>query len=145
MEWLISAIITVFVVLLGIFLMLKKLGNDIGEAFTGFIDNFNKSMTDPTVKKAFSIIGSQGGNTKAQGVIKDKIAKGYIQKNYGTLKILADKVLGIDVDEMIEDYGAENVLSAVQSLTGQLGIEGGIPQGLGIPMGNTKEKVWYEQ
>lgn len=149
-EWLVIPILTVFLTLLGVFLLLRKLGGDIAAAFTGFITAFKENALDPNVSKAFSLMGTLGGNTKAQNALKDRLAKGYIEKNYGGLKLLADKVLGIDVDEIIEDYGAENVLGAVQSLTQQLGVNGGgLPPGLGLGTAPenpaTQQKKWYER
>jgi len=90
--------------------------DDVG---TNFIKGLEETIS-PTVKKGFSLAGKLGGDTKAIGNIQAKMATGFINKNYGTLKMVAQEVLGIDVDDMIETYGAANVIKAVQGLGGLL-------------------------
>jgi len=84
-----------------------------------------------------SIIGKQGGDAKAQNAIKDRVAKAFISKNYGLLKIGAEKLLGIDVDDLIDEYGAENIMTALQDLAPKLGWD--LSKGLG--QGLNKSKV----
>ena len=101
-------------------IILRKFGNSIIENIG---QGLNTVMGSENVKRAMSIIGKQGGNAKAVNAIKDKMAKGFINKNYGLIKIVAERLGGIDVDELIDDYGAENILSAVQQLAPQLGFD----------------------
>lgn len=98
----------------------RKFGNAIIENIG---EGINTLLGEEPVKRAMSIIGKKGGDTKAVNAIKNKLAKGTIQQNYGMLKMLGEKFLGVDVDEMIDEYGAENILTAVSQLAPKLGID----------------------
>jgi len=102
------------------FFIIKKFGNAIVKNIG---EGLNELLGTEVVKRGMSIIGKQGGDTKAVNAIKNKLAKGAINKNYGMIKILAEQVVGIDVDELIEEYGAENILTAVSQLGPKLGID----------------------
>jgi len=79
-----------------------------------------------------SIIGKKGGDAKAQNAIKSRVAKAFIDKNYGVMKIAAEKFLGLDVDELIDDYGAENIIGALREFLPQLGID--LTKGFELPL-----------
>lgn len=83
----------------------------------------NEVFGKTTVKRAMSIVGKQGGDTKAVNAITNKIAKGFINQNYGLIKIAAEKIGGVNFDELVDDYGAENILVAVQKIAPSLGID----------------------
>jgi len=114
-EWLISALLSfVLTLIFGIF-ALYKLKGFMAQAIGDVADNFIEGLA-PTMKKGFSLAGSLGGDAKSVKSIQNKVAKGFINENYGGLKMLAEKMVGIDVDELIEDYGAANVIKAIQGL-----------------------------
>lgn len=130
MEWLYAALLSAALTLIGLFLLLKKLGNDIGNAFSLFGEIFEK----PTVSRAMSIIGQKGGDSKSQREIQNKIAASFINKNYGLIKMLGEQMIGIDVDGLIEEYGAINILKAIREIAPQLGINiNDLTSGLKIP------------
>ncbi|MFX1476238.1 MAG: hypothetical protein ACFFCO_12285 [Promethearchaeota archaeon] len=79
----------------------------------------------PTVKKGFSMAGSLGGEAKAAKELQNRMAKGFIDTNFGELKMLAEQVLGIDVEDLMDQYGAPTVLKAVQGFLPMLQGKGG--------------------
>lgn len=86
---------------------------------TVFSDIFEK----PTVKKAFGIIGSQGGEARADKAVVDKIAIDVLNsEKFAGLKMAASAI-GLDIDSYIEEHGARATLQALQSLGGLLGID----------------------
>ena len=99
-------------------------------------------------------MGSLGGDAKAIKGAEDKMAKEFINKNYGLIKIAADKFLGVDVDEILEDYGAANVMSALVNFGNKMGVDinsilanpeqlmEGLGKGLNPAQGGKKQ--WYE-
>lgn len=127
-EYLVIPLVTSAITLGGMLLLLKKFGRDVSEA----LQNVFTTLSGENVKRAMTIIGKQGGDTKAQNAIKSRVAKAFINKNYGVYKIAAEKLIGLDVDELIEDYGAENIISALKDFLPSLGIDitKGLPLGL---------------
>ena len=122
----------------------RKLGGQI----SGALDSFIEKVVNPQTKRAFTHLASMGGDAKAVKEIQGKLAKGAINKNYGLLKIAAEKFLGIDVDDLIEEYGAPNILQAIQgmgldlsSFTGN-GLEG---LNIGLAKGNTGENPYLRR
>lgn len=124
MEWLYSGILSTVLTSIIMLLLLRKLGKDLSEGIGGFIESINEMFAQPMVKRAMSFIGRKGGDALSQKNLANKVASGYIKKNYGALKMLGEQVLGIDVDDMIEEYGAENILAVVQKYAPQLGLMG---------------------
>lgn len=96
---------------------LQGVMDSLGEVFEGI-------FTQPTVKKAFSIIGSQGGQAKAEAGLVDDIAKDVLNgPQFAAIKMGASSLLGIDVDGYIEEKGAMQTLGAMQQIAGMLGID----------------------
>jgi len=113
----IGSLISLVVVQIIVF---RKFGN----AFVQNIgDGINQLFGKETVKRAMTIVGKQGGDTKAVNAIKGQLAKGFIDKNYGMVKMVAQEVAGVDVDGMMGKYGAENILVAVRQFAPALGID----------------------
>lgn len=107
-----------------------QLGQEMSGGINQFVEDLNENLSGPMISKAMGIIGKQGGDRKSINAIKEKVTKGYIDKNLGVFKIIADKVAGIDVDELVEDYGAENILAAI----GELGPSIGLNIGKGVDL-----------
>lgn len=123
MEYFIITWVSIALLFFWQLFLLKRLGNEISVGINGFTESFNQIFEKDTVKRAMSIVGKMGGDTKSVNAIKNTMAKGFIEQNYGLIKMVADQVLGIDADEMIERYGAENILTAIQQLAPKLGID----------------------
>lgn len=88
----------------------------IGEAFEGI-------LTDPTVSKAFSIIGSQGGNAKSQNSAVDSMANDILDgPQFAAIKMGAE-AMGLDISEYIEKHGAVNTLQAAKQLGSLVGVD----------------------
>ena len=139
-EWLYSAILSLILTSVVGLLAYRKVKSEIwntiqefGEQFATQLGEAFKEQLTPTVSKAFGIIGSQGGEAKAVKHLQGKLATSFIDNNYGELKMLAETVLGIDIDEMIQDYGAPTVIKTIQSFLPLLkgsGNSGGFLDGL---------------
>lgn len=133
------------------FLLLRKFGNSL---ILNIAEGLKEIFEKPTVKRGFALMGSLGGDARAQKNIEATLAKGFIDKNYGLIKMMGEKVLGLDVDDLIEEYGPENIIGAMQNLLPKLGIN---PQdllkqgakGLNNPFSfsttGNPGKAWYEQ
>lgn len=89
----------------------------LGEVFEGIFEK-------PIVKKGMSIIGSQGGQAKAERGLVERIATDALNgPQFAAIKMGAKSVLGIDVDQYVEENGAMNTLAAVKQIAGALGID----------------------
>ncbi|GAI26120.1 unnamed protein product, partial [marine sediment metagenome] len=72
------------------------------------------------VKKAFGIIGSQGGQVTAERGLTNKIAMDVLNgPKFGGLKLAASAV-GIDLDSYIQEHGAINTMNSISSLAGMI-------------------------
>ena len=118
-----TASLTTVMVCTCLIIVLKVFGSQLAGELTGFSEDLNELLGSEGVKRAMSIIGGKGGDSRSQKIIKNKLAEGFIEKNYGLLKMAGEQILGIDVDDMIEQYGAENVIQAITSISGSLGID----------------------
>lgn len=84
---------------------------------------FGEIFEKPTVKKAFSILGKQSGETRHNKAITDQIAVDVLNgPKFSGLKLVA-KGLGMDVDEYIEEHGATDTIAGIMSLAQMLGID----------------------
>lgn len=120
--WLLSAIVSSLLTS-GIFiLVLRKFSGELVAGITEFVENLEQGF-GAVVKRGYSLMGKAGGDSKAQSAIQNKLAKGFIDKNYGLIKIAADKIFGVDVDELIEEYGAVNIIQAIQQIAPQMGVD----------------------
>ena len=90
--------------------------DSIGDLFSGI-------LTQPTVSKAFGILGSASGDARGKSAMADKLATDILNgPKFGALKMGAG-ALGIDLDAYIEENGAMNTISGLQSIAGALGID----------------------
>jgi len=71
-------------------------------------------LTKPAVSKAMGILGKKSGESRRNSAMENEIATSIINKTIGPYKLLITKVIGIDIDEMIEEYGAMEVLNTLQ-------------------------------
>lgn len=102
--------------------------DEVGEQFAGILEK-------PTVKKAFGIIGSQGGIATAERTLTNKIATDVLNgPKFGALKIAAS-AMGVDIDSYIAEHGALNTINSIQSLASMIpGFDlGSLLQGGGDP------------
>lgn len=130
MEWLLSALISFVLTSIFLLWLLRKLKSDLQVALEDFPTALGEKFQEffsPVVKRGMSIAGKMGGDAKAISHIQNKVATGFLNQNYGTLKMLGEQVLGLDIDGLIEDYGAANVIKAFQ---GFQGLVKGNPSGL---------------
>lgn len=81
---------------------------------------FGEIFEKPTVKKAFSIIGSQGGTANANRALTDQIALDVLNGPKMAGLKLAASALGLDIDQYIEAHGAVNTIQAINSLGGMI-------------------------
>jgi len=90
--------------------------DSIGEAFSGI-------LTDPTVKKAFSIIGSQGGETRSKNIAVDEMAKDMLEGPQFAAVRMGAEALGLDIESYIEKHGAMKTIQAAKQLADFAGID----------------------
>ena len=98
---------------------------------------FSSIVTEPKVSKAFGILGKNSGEARANRATVDALAGDILNgPKFGALKVGAS-MLGIDIDNYIEEHGAIGTLQALQQIAGTLGIDvnqimaGGLTEGLG--------------
>ncbi len=91
---------------------IDTIGESIGEIFT-----------QPTVKKAFSIIGSQGGEARAENIAVDDMAKDMLDGPQFAAIRMGAEALGLDIESYIEKHGAIRTISAAQQLAKLAGID----------------------
>jgi len=100
----------------------EKIESQIQSAIDGIAEIFSGILTEPTVKKAFSIIGTQGAEAKAEKGIVDTMATEIIDSKFGGLKMAASAI-GIDIDGYIEEHGAIATIQALRQGGAMLGID----------------------
>lgn len=97
---------------------------EIYEFGNSILDGFGEMFTQPTVKKAFSILGKQGGEAKAESVLVDRMAMDVLDSpQFAAIKMGAQSLLGFDIDGYIEEHGAVKTLAAAKQLGQMLGID----------------------
>ena len=85
-------------------------------------DIFSEILSKPAVKTAFGILGSKSGEVRGQSALADKLATDILSgPKFGALKMGAS-ALGINIDDYIEEHGAMNTITGLQSIAGALGI-----------------------
>lgn len=119
-DWGFWALVAIVLSTVFQFFVLKRLGAGISAGVQTFIDSFKENLLEPNVKKAFSIIGSQGKNTQNVATVKDEIAKGILDKKLGPYKMIAE-IAGVDIDSLVERFGAETLLQAGAEMLPQMG------------------------
>lgn len=100
--------------------MYIQIDDKIQATVDGIGEMFGDIFEKPTVKKAFGIIGSQGGQATANRALTDKIAMDMLNgPKLAGLKLIASG-LGMDIDEYIEEHGAVNTLQSINALSGMV-------------------------
>ena len=88
----------------------------LGNRFLKFaFDKVQAVFAAPTMQKAFGILGGKSGESRRNKALESEIATGIINKMIGPFKLIIEKVVGINIDEMIEEYGAMEVLNTLQT------------------------------
>lgn len=129
-----------------VYFLLKK---EINETIMGFIEIFTGTVTDPKVTRAMTILGKESGKSRAQDATTEALAQGVLSgPNLAGIK-LAAKGLGVDIDGMIEEYGAVETLAGAKQLGDMLGIDilgvlsQGLTQGINTPQASGKTTGEY--
>ena len=100
--------------------MYEKIDEKIQMTLDAVGEQFSEILTQPTVSKAFGIIGSQGGQATAEIGLTNKIAMDVLNgPKFAGLKIAAE-AFGMNLDEYIEGHGAVNTLHSIRSLAGMI-------------------------
>ena len=87
----------------------------IGNRFLKFASNMlGKMLTEPTVAKAFGILGGKSGDSRRNKALENEVANNVISGTIGKFKPILG-MIGIDIDELIAKYGAMEVLGMVQT------------------------------
>jgi len=93
----------------------------------GAIDAIGESLgqllTEPTVKKAFAIIGKQGGEAKAESGLVDQMANDVLDSPQFAAIRAAASVMGLDIEDYITQHGAIKTIQAVNQLSKALGMD----------------------
>jgi len=92
--------------------LIQNVLNDVGENLS---ESIKEIFVNPTVKKGFTLAANLGGEAVQVKAVEKKLAEGALDTQLGGLKIIAKQVLGIDIDEMVEEYGATAVLQAANN------------------------------
>jgi len=79
----------------------------------------------PAISRTFGEMGKKSGESRRNKALENKVATSIINKQIGPFKIIADKVLGLNIDELIDEYGAMEVLNMAQQFLPML-------QGMGL-------------
>jgi len=91
------------------------------------IDNIGETigtlLTEPTVKKAFSIIGSQGGEARSKNLAVDEMARDMLDGPQFAAIRMAAEAMGLDIDGYIDKHGAMKTIQAAQQLAQFAGID----------------------
>lgn len=101
----------------------RKVKGEIYEFGNSILEGFTGALTEPTVKKAFTILGKQGGEAKADNLLVDQMAMDLLESpQFSALKMGAS-AMGFDLDDYIEKHGAVKTLKAAQQLANLVGID----------------------
>lgn len=93
----------------------------------------------PLVSKAFGILGKASGEKRAMGAVTEKMFDQIIDSPKFTALKMGAKTVGIDIDDMLGEFGAEKTFQGLLEIGAILGItpetllglvQGGSPQGL---------------
>ncbi len=94
--------------------------HEVGQAI---YDGVGEILTTPTVKKAFSILGKQGGDMKGENLLVDEMATDMLNTPQFEAIKMGASAIGFDLDAYIEKHGAVKTFKAANSLASQLGID----------------------
>jgi microsomal dipeptidase-like Zn-dependent dipeptidase len=111
---------SVILVVLGFFAY-RFLARQINDTISAIVENF---FSEPLVKQSMSVLGKKSGEVRAEKATVDKMAKQVLNSpNLAGYKMLGKQLLGIDVDEMIDEEGAMNTIAGLRTLAQALGID----------------------
>ena len=86
-------------------------------------DLFGGILSEPTVKKAFSILGGKSVEARSDKAIVDSLATDILDgPQFASLKMGAD-LIGVDVESYIEKHGAMGTIQGLSQIAGMLGID----------------------
>jgi tRNA threonylcarbamoyladenosine modification (KEOPS) complex Cgi121 subunit len=100
-----------------------KVHENLQNAIDTFAESFQEILGQPTIKKAFSLIGSQGGEAKATSGLVDQMANDVLSSGQFQGIIAGAQMMGLNVEEYIEEHGAVKTIQAAQQLAKMLGID----------------------
>lgn len=101
----------------------QKVHDNLQAAIDAFGGSFQEILGQPTIKKAFALIGSQGGEAKAQNGLVDEIATDILESPALSAARMGAEALGLDVEGYIEKHGALKTISAIQQFAKIAGID----------------------
>ena len=110
---------------------------------------FTGEVTEPNVKRAMSILGKESGKVRTQEAVTNKLATQVLSGPQLAGLKMAAKAVGIDLDDMIEEYGAVETIQGLSQLGSMLGIDvsqllsSGITQGINTQQGVSKTTGEY--
>jgi len=133
---------TVVIVVIGIFAY-RKLKLDLSDTIDGVLDMFSGIFEKPLVKQSMSVLGKKSAESRAEKRVVDDVATQILDSpQIAGYKMMAKEALGVDIDGMVEEYGAPQTLMGIQQILGMLGIDltsalsGGLGKGLNITTGS---------
>ena len=104
-------------------------------------DLFGGILSEPTVKKAFSILGGKSGEARADKAVVDSLATDILNgPQFASLKMGAD-LIGVDVESYIEKHGAMGTIQGLSQIAGMLGIDINSIIGGGLQSGGAGSQV----
>jgi hypothetical protein len=101
------------------------------QAINDIFLELQEKVLNPNVKRAMSIIGSQGAENRDLKLAEEHFSSQVIDSQIGDIKPLLQNFLGIDLDEMIEKYGASNILKLINKY---------LPMAKGMLSGSANDK-----
>lgn len=106
------------------FIISFPLKKQVNQTIDGFLELFVGQFLDPNVKRAMTIMGKESGRVRAEKATTEAIATQVLDNpNIQGWKMIAKSALGIDLDEMIGEYGAVETLAALKQIGETLGID----------------------
>lgn len=120
MHWLIQTIIqatlTIGITWIIIRLTIPKFIRGIMEEIAEMLENV---FANPTVKKAYSILGGKSGESRRNKALENEIASGVFDKTIGKYKVILGAI-GIDLDSLMERYTPMELLAALETFAPML-------------------------
>ena len=111
------------------------------QAIDDVADLFGGILSEPTVKKAFSILGGKSGEARADKAVVDSLATDILNgPQFASLKMGAD-LIGVDVESYIEKHGAMGTIQGLSQIAGMLGVDINSIIGGGLQSGGAGSQV----
>lgn len=93
------------------------------EAIDTFSEAFNEIMGQPTIKKAFTIIGKQGNDAQTDNLLLDTMATDFLNSPKFEPYMMAAEALGLDIEGYIETHGAAKTIRSIKQFAKIAGID----------------------